>query len=88
MEQGQVKQRIDDLQFYLYQRALHPELFKINQVKRVVQRKYTAEIWIVGLSHVVTMQHGKQCVTELITDENDVLSEDGIGHVVSVPRGA
>lgn len=78
MEQGQVKQRVDDLQFYLYQRALHPELFRINQVKRVEQRRYTAEIWIVGLAHVVTVQYGKGILTELITDEAEVLPKAGL----------
>ncbi len=78
MEQGQVIQRVDDLQFFLYQRALHPELFRINQVKRVEQRLYTAEIWIVGLSHVVTVQHGKKCLTELITDDDEVLPKVGL----------
>lgn len=78
MEQGQLKQRIDDLQFFLYERPLHPELFRINQVKRIEQRRYTAEIWIVGLSHVVTVQHGDRYVTELITDETDVLPKMGL----------
>jgi hypothetical protein len=78
VEQSQLKQRIDDLQFYLYQRPLHPELFRINQVKRVEQRRYTAEIWIVGLSHVVTIQHGNECLTELITDETEVLPKIGL----------
>jgi len=78
VEQSQLKQRIDDLQFYLFQRPLHPELFRINQVKRVEQRRYTAEIWIVGLAHVVTLQYGKECLTELITDETEVLPKMGI----------
>ena len=76
MEQSQLKQRIDDLQFYLFQRPLHPELFRINQVKRVEQRRYTAEIWIVGLSHVVTVQYGKDCLTELITDETGISADE------------
>lgn len=78
MEQGQVIQRIDDLQFYLYQRGLHPELFNINQVKRVEHRRYTAEIWIVGLSHVVTVTHGKDCLAELITDDVSNLPKMGL----------
>lgn len=78
MEQSQLKQRIDDLQFYLFQRPLHPELFRINQVKRIEQRRYTAEIWIVGLAHVVTLQYGKECLTELITDETEVLPKMGL----------
>jgi hypothetical protein len=73
VELGQTKQRIDDLHFYLYQRALHPELFHIHQVQHVDQRRYHAEIWIVGLAHVVTIQYGKNFVTELIADESDVL---------------
>ncbi|MEZ6084820.1 MAG: DUF2617 family protein [Phycisphaerae bacterium] len=78
VEQGQTKQRIDDLQFYLYQRSLHPELFRINQVKRIEQRRYTAEIWVVGLSHVVSLQYGKQCLTELITDDTEILPRAGM----------
>jgi hypothetical protein len=78
VEQGQVIQKVDDLQFYLYQRPLHPELFKINQVKRIEHRRYTAEIWIVGLSHVVTVHHGRECLTELITDETEALPKGGL----------
>lgn len=78
MEQGQVIQRIDDLQFLLFHRSLHPELFRIDQVKRVEQRRYTAEIWIVGLSHVVTVTHGRNCITELITDDTEALPKGGL----------
>ena len=78
MTQGQVIQRVDDLQFYLFERALHPELFRIDQVKRVQHRRYVAEIWIVGLSHVVTVHFGKQCLTELLTDETENLPKNGL----------
>ena len=78
MEQGQVKQRIDDLQYCLYERPLHPELFRIDQVRRVDHRRYRAEIWVTGLSHVVTIYRGKQCLTEVITDETDVLPKTGL----------
>ena len=49
MEKGQTKQGVENLYFYLFERALHPELFRIDRVHRVEQRRYTAEIWIVGL---------------------------------------
>jgi hypothetical protein len=78
VEQGQVIQRIDDLQYYLYERPLHPELFRIDQVKRIEHRRYRAEIWITGLSHVVMVHHSRQCLTELITDESDVLPKLGL----------
>lgn len=75
--QGIQKQKVDDLQFYLYHRPLHPELFHIHQVKHIEQRRYQAEIWIVGLSHVVTFQAGDQYMTELIATESDLLPKNG-----------
>lgn len=78
MELGQTKQRIDELHFYLYQRALHPELFRIHQVKHVRQTRYHAEIWIVGLAHVVSFNAGRSCLTELIADECEMLPKIGL----------
>lgn len=78
VEQGQIQQRIDDLHFYLYERALHPELFHIHQVKHVEQRRYHAEMWIIGLAHVVTVNFGKQYITELIADASDLLPKTGL----------
>lgn len=78
MELGQTQQRIDELHFYLYQRPVHPELFRIHQVKQVQQRRYHAEVWIVGLAHVVSVQCGKHCLTELIADESEMLPKLGL----------
>ncbi len=78
MELGQTKQRIDDLHFYLYERPLHPELFHIHQVKHVEHRRYHAEIWIVGLAHVVTVQLGKHCLAELISHPSELLPKTGL----------
>lgn len=81
VEQGQTKppaQRVEDLQFCLYQRALHPELFKIDRVKRVEQVRYQAEIWVVGLTHVVTVQYGNQILTELIAEDPESLPKVGL----------
>jgi hypothetical protein len=78
VEQGKTRQRLDELHFYLYQRALHPELFRIHQVRHVQQRLYHAEIWIVGLSHVVTVQFGQNCLTELIAHESELLPKTGL----------
>jgi hypothetical protein len=78
VEQGKTKQRVDELHFYLYQRALHPELFCIQQVRHVEQRQYHAEIWIVGLAHVVTVQFGQHCLAELIAHESELLPKNGL----------
>jgi len=78
VERGQTKQRVEELHFCLYQRAIHPELFRIQRVQRVEQRRYQAEIWVVGLAHVVTVQYGKSILTELITEGNDLLPKVGL----------
>ena len=78
MQRGQTKQRVEDLHLCVYQRALHPELFHIHRVKRVEQRRYHAEIWVVGLAHVVTVQFGDQILTELITEDTELLPKAGL----------
>lgn len=78
MERGQTKQRVEDLHFCLYQRAIHPELFHIHRVKRIQQSRYQAEIWVVGLAHVVTVQFGDQILTELITEDTELLPKLGL----------
>ncbi|RME38190.1 MAG: DUF2617 family protein [Planctomycetota bacterium] len=78
VERGQTKQRVEELQFCLYQRAIHPELFQIRKLKRIEQSRYCAEIWIVGLAHVVTVQTGDQILTELITDDPEMLPKTGL----------
>ena len=78
MERGQTKQRVEELQFCLYQRPLHPELFHIHRVRRIEQSRYHAEIWVVGLAHVVTFQSGDQILTELITEDNELLPKAGL----------
>ena len=77
VQKGQTKQRVEDLHFCLYQRAVHPELFHIQRVKRYEQRRYTAEVWIVGLAHVVSLQYGDQTLTELITEDAEFLPKMG-----------
>ena len=78
MERGHTKQRVEDLHFCLYQRAIHPELFRVDRVKRIQQARYHAEIWVVGLAHVVTVQCGEQTLTELITEDIELLPKTGL----------
>ena len=78
VERGQTQQRVEDMQFCLYERALHPELFHIDRVKRVNQPRYQAEVWVTGLAHVVIVQAGDQILTEVITEENELLPKIGL----------
>lgn len=78
MERGQTKQRVEELLFCLYNKAIHPELFDIRKVKRLNLSRYQAELWVCGLSHVVTVRAGNDIVTELITEENGLLPRTGL----------
>ena len=57
----------------LYQRALHPELFKILATEQVSRRAYDADIWLVEGGHVVTFTAGKIALTEVIATQHDPL---------------
>lgn len=75
LELGLTKQRSTDLNFFLYRRALHPELFHIYLDKHIKYGNFQADIWIVGLSHLVTVQSGGTMVTELAAVPSDLLTE-------------
>lgn len=78
VERGQTKLQVEELLFCLYQRPIHPELFDIRMVRRIEQARYQAEIWVLGLAHVVTVQIGNQILTELITEDPELLPKAGM----------
>ena len=75
LELGVTKQRSIDLNFFLYRRALHPELFHIYLEKHIEYSNFQADIWIVGLSHLVTVQCNGTMVTELTASPCDLLTD-------------
>jgi hypothetical protein len=78
MEIGQTLQRVSDLKFVLYRRPLHPELFHIHQSRHIKRAAYQADIWVMGLAHVVTVQSTGRCVSEVTTDDIEVLPHNGL----------
>lgn len=78
MELGQTIQRVADLKFVLYRRALHPELFHIHESRHLERPSYQADIWVMGLSHVLTVQSAGRCVTEVTADDIEVLPQNGL----------
>ncbi len=75
LELGLTKQRSTDLHFYLYRRALHPELFHIFMDKHLVYGDFQADVWVSGLSHVVTVQSKDTIVTELAIGPSELLTD-------------
>jgi hypothetical protein len=66
------------MHFCLIQRPIHPELFHIHRVKRLQQTRYNAEIWVLGLAHVVTVQYGDKVLTEVVTEDTEYLPKTGL----------
>jgi len=75
LELGFTKQRSTDLSFFLYRRALHPELFHIYLDKHIEYSNFQADVWVIGLSHLVTVQSGGTMVTELAAMPSDLLTD-------------
>lgn len=67
-----------DLNLFLFDRPLHPELFPHFSTYRVDQTRYHADIWVIGLSHVVTVTSGDKSVTELLARHSDTLPTRGV----------
>lgn len=78
MEIGKTQIRVEEMAFRLYRRALHPELFQIYQRQQVTRRLYNAEIWITGLSHVITVHSKNGFLTEVTAPDNESLPETGL----------
>lgn len=77
-EVGSLVQASGDLNLFLFDRPLHPELFRHYANYRVNQIRYHADIWFVGLSHVVTVTAGQRSLTEVVAADSDVLPTRGV----------
>ena len=78
MELGTQQLRVEEDHFFLFRRAIHPELFRIYHTHRIRQPRYQAEIWITGLSHVVTMQAWDEILAEVTGPESELLPKSGL----------
>jgi len=62
----------------VYQRALHPELFKIQDRRTNRHGDYELESWIMAGGHALRFQTAGHCVTEIVTDQDIQLPERGL----------
>jgi hypothetical protein len=67
-----------DLHLFVFDRPLHPELFQRFASFRVMQGKYHADIWIIGLGHLVTVTSGQRSLTELLARDSETLPTRGV----------
>jgi hypothetical protein len=79
-----------DMRVRLYLRPIHPEFFQIFTWRSYEGPGYEAEVWITGLSHVLTVRQtgpqlrsAERCVTEVIGPSGMSLPDRG--QVESLP---
>ena len=72
------QRRSGGLNLLLYQRTLHPELFRILATEKVVRRAYDAEIWLVEGGHVIMFTAGKNTLTEVIVTNYPAPTDRGL----------
>ena len=72
------QRRCSGLTLMLYQRTLHPELFKLHASEQVSRRMYEADVWIVDGGHVITFGAGKNTLTEVIVNAAPALTDRGL----------
>ena len=72
------QRRSGGLTLLLYQRTLHPELFRILATERVSRRAYDADIWLVEGGHVITLTAGKNTLSEVIVTNHEPLTDRGL----------
>jgi hypothetical protein len=65
------------LRFYLFERAVHPELFEIYHDHRIEKRAYEAHIWVTGCTHVIGFYRGRHALVQLTADANQELPTRG-----------
>lgn len=72
------QRRSGGLTLLLYQRTLHPELFKILGNEQVSRRAYDADIWLVEGGHVITFAAGKHTLTEVVLMAPGEMTDRGL----------
>ncbi len=72
--------KVSSLQSYnmlLYRNAVHPEFFGIDGRRRIEHGEYEFEAWIFRGGHALRFEHDSQCMTEVISDQLELLPERG-----------
>jgi hypothetical protein len=78
MDSPQINIAVEELSFSLFQRPLHPELFNIYAKRLIKTKKYQAEVWVTGCTHVVTIFTDDVCLTEVVSIPGQLLPHRGL----------
>lgn len=72
------QRRTGGLTLLLFDRAVHPEFFRILASEQISRRAYEADVWLVDGGHVVSFTAAKNTLTEVILTKNEPLTDRGL----------
>jgi hypothetical protein len=77
------QRRSGGLTLLLYQRPLHPELFKILASQQYSRKAYDADVWLVEGGHVVAFSANDNTLAEVIAVRSEPITDRGL--IQSIP---
>lgn len=77
------QRRSGGLTLLLYQRPLHPELFRILAQHEYERKAYQSDVWLVEGGHVVTFNANDNSLVEVIAMRSDPATDRGL--IQSIP---
>jgi len=66
------------MRLYIYDRALHPELFEIHHERRISADHYQATIWVTKCSHVIGFFRDDAAMLEVTANDTGILPQRGM----------
>ncbi len=78
------QQHVADLNFYLFDGILHPELFVIREARVYEQEGYRAGVWLIDGGHVVLVGNRGGGVTEVVSPKLEALPWHRLLHTFSL----
>src|SRR5689334_4756443 len=76
------KQSVAEMEFCLYSRPLHPELFQIYAQRQLAVEGLEARLWLVGGGHVAELRHPHGCLSETAAARSELRPKAGLLHVI------
>lgn len=83
-----LSQRVADLNFYLFEGIVHPELFDIRKGRTYQRETFRADVWVIGGGHVVMVGNQRGGVTEVVSPTREVLPWHRLLHTVALGQRA
>lgn len=83
-----VRPKITDLNFHLFARSVHPELFYACVSRQFQRENYLLTINITTAGHLITFSYGRHVLTEVSASEHQPLPTKRVllSHAIDAPR--